>query len=356
MLDIGTSGYTNPRIRRNAEVSGYTGYAKLRAATSYDMFLNLSTTRTEGGRMYVKINNDGYMQLSSSDNKVTIYKGTTISGNLDVGSTGDNQQTHMEQGLLRTSFAEFKVSSGQNCVWDFQNPSNGNTWSSIKAEGIKFMDFTPTDNLRIMHKAIRINGSLNIGSNQDGTPLSMSNVKAYFNHAGSAGYMMMEGRYRDQGFLHFETNYQYGEMFLTVKNLSFIRCSDYAGNPYVQTFQPRTQSSDDRLKGNEELIENACETLPKLRPHVYDKKPDIDNDDNTTWYKESGLIAQEVYYDAPELRHLSHKGKPETDEDGNIIPLPEILTSIGPQQDHDYSSWGKDPASVNYVGLIAYLV
>ena len=37
-------------------------------------------------------------------------------------------------------------------------------------------------------------------------------------------------------------------------------------------------------------------------------------------------------------------------------PLLEIPTSIDPRQDPDYSSWGKDPASVNYVGLIAYLV
>ena len=65
----------------------------------------------------------------------------------------------------------------------------------------------------------------------------------------------------------------------------FIRCSGYGGNPYVQTFQPLTQSSDDRLKGNEELIENACETSSKLRPQYYDKKPDIDSDDPTAWYE-----------------------------------------------------------------------
>ena len=40
MLDTDTSGYTNSRIRRNAELGGYTGYAELRAANSYDMFLN----------------------------------------------------------------------------------------------------------------------------------------------------------------------------------------------------------------------------------------------------------------------------------------------------------------------------
>ena len=82
----------------------------------------------------------------------------------------------------------------------------------------------------------------------------------------------------------------------------------------------------------------------------------MENNDPTTWYKESGLIAQEMYYDAPELRHLINRTNNEIDEEGNIIPLPEIPTSIDPQQDPDYSSWGKDSASVNYIGLIAYLV
>ena len=40
----------------------------------------------------------------------------------------------------------------------------------------------------------------------------------------------------------------------------------------------------------------------------------MENDDLTTWHKENGLIAQELYYDAPELKHLVHKGKPETDK------------------------------------------
>ena len=54
------------------------------------------------------------------------------------------------------------------------------------------------------------------------------------------------------------------------------------------------------LKKNVIFIKSACGTLPKLRPQLYDKKPDMENDDPTTWYKESGLIAQEMYHDAPE--------------------------------------------------------
>ena len=84
MLDIGTSGYTNSRIRCNAELNGYTGHAELNAASSYDMLLNLSTTRTDGGWMYFEINNYDYIQLAGSDNKVNIYKDTTISGNLNA--------------------------------------------------------------------------------------------------------------------------------------------------------------------------------------------------------------------------------------------------------------------------------
>ena len=127
-------------------------------------------------------------------------------------------------------------------------------------------------------------------------------------------------------------------------------------NNSIHHYRPLVNSSDDRLKENEELIENACKTSSKLGPQLYDKKPDIENDDPTSWYKESGLIAQEIYYDAPELRHLVYRGIPEHDEESNELPLPEIPTSIDPSQDPDYSSWGKESASVNYIGSIAYLV
>ena len=78
-------------IRRNVELGGYTGYAELNAASSYDMLLNPSTTRTDAGWMHFTINNDYHVQLSGSDNKVNIYRDTTVSPNLtingDLGSS-----------------------------------------------------------------------------------------------------------------------------------------------------------------------------------------------------------------------------------------------------------------------------
>ena len=70
------------------------------------------------------------------------------------------------------------------------------------------------------------------------------------------------------------------------------------GQKWYIFHKPTTNASDDRLKENGELIENACETLSKLRPQLYDKKPAMENNDPTTWYGQSDLIPQEIYYDA----------------------------------------------------------
>ena len=79
------------------------------------------------------------------------------------------------------------------------------------------------------------------------------------------------------------------------------------------------------------------------------------NNDPTAWYKESGLITQGIYYDAPGLRHLVHRGKPELDEEGNSIPAPETPTSIDTQKTVVIQV-GKEAASVNSIGFISYLV
>jgi hypothetical protein len=113
-------------------------------------------------------------------------------------------------------------------------------------------------------------------------------------------------------------------------------------------------SSDDRVKEEEQFITNATETLLKLRPQTYIKyaaeisgntiKPNFDMSGNF----EAGLIAQEVYYDAPELRHIITA----TDMSGTEI----IPSSDDPQKDPDYSDWGNMTAGVNYTELIPYLI
>jgi len=200
-----------------------------------------------------------------------------------------------------------------------------------------------------------------------------------------------------------------------------------------------TSSSDDRLKDNESLITNAMDTIMKLRPEIYDKKPDFASTDPSTWQKESGLVAQDIWYGAPELRHLVNLGNrtefvceyksidypplvPGVDVSGveytyiespvdisgsqvdisgsevdssswhvdasgnqlqnrtvivaadnrpqslcvtksvyrpiNPADIAEIPLASDIQQDPDYTAlgWGDTPASVNYIGLIPYLI
>ena len=66
--------------------------------------------------------------------------------------------------------------------------------------------------------------------------------------------------------------------------------------------------------------------------------------------RESGLITQDVWYDAPELRHLVHLG--EDAEPGEDKPV----TDNDPTIDPDYTSWGDNVSLLEYTGLIPYLI
>jgi hypothetical protein len=110
--------------------------------------------------------------------------------------------------------------------------------------------------------------------------------------------------------------------------------------------------SDDRLKSEEELITNATDTLLKLSPQKYLKRRTLREDEDRDPIIETGLMAQDIWYDAPELRHLVHLGA-----DANPVDTKPVAPVDGDiQQDPDYSSWGPNEASVNYDGLIAYLI
>jgi len=114
-------------------------------------------------------------------------------------------------------------------------------------------------------------------------------------------------------------------------------------------------SSDDRRKINEQHITNAMETINKLSPQIYTKLNDLVQNGGTSVKTESGLIAQEIYYNAPELRHLVTI----QDENGNkLTPQEYDLSGNDIQNDPDYTAlgWGNKSAHVDYTGLIPYLI
>ena len=108
-------------------------------------------------------------------------------------------------------------------------------------------------------------------------------------------------------------------------------------------------SSDDRLKHKEEYITNALETLCKLRPQKYLKyDPDTQTEEEGVW--DAGLIAQEVWYDAPELRFIV-----KTPPDADPQPLDR---PYDPQDDPDYEKFGWTEATshLDYTALGGYIV
>ena len=130
-------------------------------------------------------------------------------------------------------------------------------------------------------------------------------------------------------------------------------------------------SSDDRRKVNEQHIINATETLNKLSPQIYTKLDKFENDGGKPIGTESGLIAQEIYYNARELRHLvdTRRYYPsdydmcgnEYDSNGYPIDISGyevVLSKDNIQNDIDYDNlgWGRETACVNYIGLIPYII
>ena len=108
-------------------------------------------------------------------------------------------------------------------------------------------------------------------------------------------------------------------------------------------------TSDDRMKVKEVRIKDATTTLMKLSPQSYFKKFKLD--EPTISHYESGLMAQDVWYDAPEIRHVVHLG-------AYADPTPEKppAPTESLEDDPDYSAWGSDPAQVQYDQLIPYTI
>jgi hypothetical protein len=108
-------------------------------------------------------------------------------------------------------------------------------------------------------------------------------------------------------------------------------------------------TSDDRLKLNEQSITNGLENINKLTPQIYNKKKSFDSSE-TVLYKDSGLIAQDIWYRTPELRHLV-----KTKESWKVKQM-ELSDNIKVDPSYGDFGWSDKPAAVNYIGFIAYLV
>jgi len=98
-----------------------------------------------------------------------------------------------------------------------------------------------------------------------------------------------------------------------------------------------THSSDSRLKINKVLITNSLDTLSRLKPLTYTKQVNT-----SETIEEDGFIAQDVWNDAPELRHLINVENPLNMGDGAY--------------DEASLNFAGDYAGLNYIGFIPFIV
>ena len=300
---------------------------------------------------------EGYLNLSSTSNHIN----QTGGGEMEFNQTGFTSN-RVEQIGLNNRIIQSSTETGGSAIDNLFQQIGGT--SLIKTDGTIEMAKDEAKTAILGRARIGYMGAYNdyAGfSHYDSTGagnyalLQSTGGTTYLNcsSAGQINFRVNNGdkmRMNYIGYLGIGQSHS-PSYLLDVKGIAFIRTAVFSPS-FIRT-------SDDRIKENEKLIKNATETLLKLTPQIYDKYEDMDLSGNPR--VESGLIAQEVYYNAPELRHLIDAGLT-TDASGNDIkPTPDEmdLSGVDINSDPDYGShgWGKKiNASLDYEGLIAYLI
>ena len=206
---------------------------------------------------------------------VYIYEDTTISGNLEAQKlilnkpSNDSETTPLNITNNNQNWEVIALEStiaGDGCFQNCKTAQSPIVWNTGIWNQNEYGVRHGVNGILIYD-----NGNTTISGNLDvGTTQAQTSIKAYVNHAGHQGNIQIGARWRrSQGFIHFSTDHPECLLLFAAKDVLYM----YVGAEVVYFYKPTANASYDRLKENEERIENACETLSKLRPQFYDKKP-----------------------------------------------------------------------------------
>jgi hypothetical protein len=301
-------------------------------------FINGSGRSTDGGTStYTIRNNSGQLRLGSSSH-TTLFNGNhlrmaendnsffhfgpngTWSGELYVGATSDRTNSSALKSQVITTNGNLHLDAGntRDIYMNYYRGAAVRVKNILRMEGC-VTEWTTYGNL-LTHRYV-------------------TNTYAWGRWNGPHHFDL----YSNTNFTMYNGGVNSVPFYINFYSHAPIKTSNYT-----------TISSDDRIKINEKYIENATQTLLKLKPQNYDKLACLEKDrveGEEVWFKkESGLITQDVYYDAPELRHLV--GLPQDAE----VPDEKPYVDNDPQKDPDYSMWGSEPAGLQYQGFIPYLI
>ena len=270
--------------------------------------------------------------------------GSTVSfAAVDPNNAADYRKFVINQGAWgsRSNFLSFGYADGS-----YSNPHSviNGTYTTMTIDGynrrVGIANESPSYNLDV-GGAIRATARIHANNGID-LPLAYGYCAILQGPGDAASYSVFNSKYR--------TWYSVGVTdYQDICRIIFdARAGSISGSGSVGS------TSDDRLKINEKRITRATDTILKLDPQLYHKtnKTSIlpKEGEDVLYQTESGLIAQDIWYDAPELRHLVRLGNGADPDIEKPYRNPDITI------DPDYSGWGPEPATVNYVGLIPYLI
>lgn len=378
-------GTPSPNKKLHIYTTGSESNTQL-ALESADRYATMQMSDNSGG---VLVGNDqgdlrlltGYDASMAGGSEVMRIKG---SGNVGIGTTDPDARLHVEEpsaisATTRLFHTENAFTGGSVGHFEIveKKTGAGTGWSDftlrlqrrIDSTEQGYIEFNPTGSSGDYGMAFgtgavetmridALNGNVGIGTTSPNWILEIKDGNDSITHYGpntTWGGRLSVGAANDKTAANDSATAQCistnGNLHLDAADTRDIYLCHYRGSN-VRFGSTIIHSSDDRLKSEEELITNATDTLLKLSPQKYKKAYTLREDESREPFTESGLMAQDVWYDAPELRHLVHLGsdanptdtKPEAPVEGDI------------RQDPDYSSWGTETAALNYDGLIAYLI
>mgnify|MGYP003627963775 CR=1 FL=1 len=348
----------------------------------------------------------------------------TLVGNGDITTSGDiiipqlwaasgaSDKLLFKDNSPTTSFGN----AGINFIGGAQfNEANGSRLSFftndtaslniIKNGNVGINDTTPTEKLEVGGN-IKLSGGLEIGGSlSNGNAIHLTGSSPNPRIVTTNGALSLLSEYN----IEFETDTNgnnLGAEYIFKSRptagagaVEIMNLNGNTGNLLVKgTVTPNHSFSDDRLKTDEAYLENATESIGKLSVQTYNKEQLLNFnllERTGETVREVGVIAQEVYYNAPEFRNLIETGYNKTYDasyityedvsnttwDGDvsnttfervstvvpkrlktstkIIPSEMDLSGvpIGEDPDYEAAGWSKEePASVNYQGFIPYLI
>ena len=323
-------------------------------------FINGSARTSDGGTDTYTIRNDsGKLRLGNPsfdtllEGKVGIGTASptqTLDVNGSVRQRGANTYLDWAERRIIMNYdntyrqgIKFSTGTREMTLFSTTGDSGGSIIFKTRAGGGSSDTDYGTERMRITG-----GGNVGIGTN---SPVGKLTLNAYGSEGSTDCFII--GTNTSSNNLRIGVNSTGGYCWIQSHQSKPLRLNP-AGNS-TQYGTSNTTLSDDRIKDNEVYIENATDTLLKLKPQVYDKKliwniSKLGETSNVNVVRESGLITQDVWYDAPELRHLVHLG--EGAEPGEDKPV----TDNDPTIDPDYSSWGDNVSLLDYMGFIPYLI